>query len=88
VSRKAAWQQDQPSERAERAERRRKLLEALSCLNADQRFAVTAHYFEERSIAEICEAAGWSRSKVKVTLHRARTKLAKLLAQALEEDHA
>ena len=51
----------------------------LSELPADDRLLLTMHYLEERPLAEVAEATGWSLSKTKVKSFRAKKKLRKLL---------
>jgi RNA polymerase sigma-70 factor, ECF subfamily len=51
----------------------------LSELPADDRLLLTMHYLEERPLAEVAEAIGWSLSKTKVKSFRAKKKLRKLL---------
>jgi len=53
----------------------------LAELAPRDRLAITLSYLEERSVAEIAELTGWSKSMVKVQLHRARKRLAKICAQ-------
>lgn len=51
----------------------------LGELPADDRLLLTMHYLEERSLAEVAEATGWSLSKTKVKSFRAKNKLRKSL---------
>lgn len=44
----------------------------------DYRLVVTMYYLQELSYEEICDVTGWTMSKVKVTLHRSKTKLREL----------
>lgn len=67
------------------AEARCAILNALGELTADQKTTIVLFYFEEMSIEEIRTATGWSTSKVKVLLHRGRSKLRKHLEPYLEE---
>lgn len=53
-------------------ERRFYINEILNRLPANESLVLRLFYLNENSIAEICEMTGWSESKVKVTLHRAR----------------
>jgi RNA polymerase sigma factor (sigma-70 family) len=52
---------------------------AVRCLPKHQAQAVTLHYLEEASVAEIAEVMGCAESTVKVHLHRGRQALAKRL---------
>jgi RNA polymerase sigma-70 factor, ECF subfamily len=49
----------------------------LSVLGPDDRLAVGLFYAQEHNLAEIGHMLGWGLAKVKVRLHRARTKMAK-----------
>ena len=51
----------------------------LAELPADDRLLLTMHYLEERPLAEVAEATGWSLSKTKVKSFLAKNKLRKLL---------
>ncbi len=58
--------------------------EALDCLNPHESLVLRLFYLNENCIDEICEITGWSESKVKVLLHRARKNLEKLLKRKLK----
>lgn len=62
--------------------------DTLAKLAPRDRLVLTLHYLEGRSMAEIAELAGWSRSMAKVQAWRARSRLRKLLEDAgwKEED--
>jgi RNA polymerase sigma-70 factor (ECF subfamily) len=57
------------------------LLRAIHELKPTQRAAIVLHYFEDRPIAEVADILGGSPGAVKVTLHRARHRLAELLGE-------
>jgi len=50
----------------------------LAELSPRDRLVMTLTYLEERNVAEVSELTGWSKSMVKVQLHRARKRLAKI----------
>jgi RNA polymerase sigma-70 factor (ECF subfamily) len=52
------------------------LARLLLALKPNERITVQWLYFEEKSVAEICDLTGWKPSKVKVMAFRARQKLA------------
>lgn len=72
-----------PADAFLRKEEAFRLVEALKELTRNQRLAVVWFYFEDMSVAEIAGSTGWSESKVKVTLHRGRQKLRKILADEI-----
>ncbi|MCC5904888.1 MAG: RNA polymerase sigma factor [Balneolaceae bacterium] len=55
--------------------------EAMKELTADEALALQLFYLEEYSIKETGEITGWSESKTKVLLHRARKKLKEILTE-------
>ena len=58
----------------------RKLLEQmLARLSPDDRLLVTLLHLEERSVDEIHQLTGWSRTTIKVRAFRARSKMKKML---------
>ena len=57
-------------------ETRELLARLLLALKPNERKTVQWLYFEEKSVAEICDLTGWKPSKVKVMAFRARQKLA------------
>ncbi len=59
----------------------------LAQLPPRDRLVLTLHYLDELSTAEIGERCEWSRTMVKVQLHRARKKLERIL-QAAESEEA
>ncbi len=62
------------------------LLRAIAELPAAQRVAVVLFYFEDRPIAEIMNILGSSEGAVKMSLQRARGRLAELLAEGVDDD--
>lgn len=65
-------------------EREYHINEILTRLAAGESLVLRLFYLNENSIAEICEITGWSESKVKVTLHRARKNMEKQLTKKLK----
>jgi RNA polymerase sigma factor (sigma-70 family) len=55
------------------------LVRAIRQLPATQRAAVVLFYFEDRPVAELADILGMAPGAAKVTLHRARKRLAALL---------
>ena len=62
------------------------LLRAVAELSAAQRVAVVLFYFEDHPIAEIVDMLGSSEGAVKMSLQRARGRLAGLLAEEVNDD--
>jgi RNA polymerase sigma factor (sigma-70 family) len=62
------------------------LLRAIGELPAAQRAAVVLFYFEDRPIAEIVDVLGSSEGAVKMSLQRARRRLAELLTEEVGDD--
>jgi len=58
------------------------LYRLLEKLPPPDRLVLTLFYFEDCDLGEIATRAGWTRTLVKVRLHRARKKLKKLLDEA------
>jgi len=50
----------------------------LAELSPRDRLVMTLTYLEQRNIAEVAQLTGWSKSMVKVQLHRARKRLTKI----------
>ena len=63
----------------------RRIRQAVCGLSAAQRLAFSLFHLEDMDILRTAEAMGCSRNAVKVHLHRARRKLARLLANELQE---
>ncbi len=60
----------------------RELLEQmLARLSPDDRLLVTLLHLEERSVEEIHQLTGWSRTKIKVRAFRARSKMKKMVSK-------
>ena len=76
----AAERDDQPDAVAEDAERRRRVLDALSTLPADQRAALVLVDMEGYPVAEVAEMLGCAEGTVKSRCSRGRARLAGLLA--------
>jgi len=68
-----------PSDRSA-AEAAELVHETLAHLSPRDRLVVTLLHLEERSVKEVADLTGWSRSMVKVQAWRARKKLEKLLS--------
>jgi RNA polymerase sigma factor (sigma-70 family) len=70
-------------------ERERKILinEALDRLPPDESLVLRLFYLEECSIKEVETITGWSSSKVKVSLHRARKRMLAIL-NILQKENA
>ena len=62
------------------------LARAVGRLPMMQRATVVLFYFEDRPIAEIADILAIAPSTAKVHLHRARTRLAELLGEEVDED--
>jgi RNA polymerase sigma-70 factor (ECF subfamily) len=62
------------------------LFRCIRSLPATHRAAVALFYFEDRPVKEIASIMGWSEAATKVTLLRARQRLAKLLGEEVAED--
>jgi RNA polymerase sigma factor (sigma-70 family) len=54
---------------------------ALGRMKRDESLSLKLFYLEEHTIAEVAAITGWSSSKTKVTLHRARKSMKELLQQ-------
>jgi len=66
-------------EKAERNHLRFCVDAALNGLKPDESLSLKLYYLEEHTINEVAEITGWSVSKTKVTLHRARKSIKELL---------
>ena len=62
------------------------VLRAVSQLSPAQRAAVVLFYFEDRPVAEIADILGLAPGATKLTLHRARRRLAGLLREEPAEE--
>lgn len=54
-------------------------------LPPNESLALRLFYLEEENIKEVAEITGWSISKVKVTLHRARNNMYSTLGEILSQ---
>jgi RNA polymerase sigma-70 factor (ECF subfamily) len=76
-ARLAWWERREPGEQPQALDP--DLLHALRALSPQQRAAVSLHYLEDRSTAEIADLLGCSESTARVHLHRGRQALAQHL---------
>ena len=60
--------------------------QALAQLPTDQALVIRLFYLSELSLKEVSQATGFSKSKVKVSLHRGRTKLATALEEIMGDE--
>lgn len=60
--------------------------ETLALLPANESLVLRLFYLNENHINEICEMTGWTESKVKVLLHRARKNMEILLEKKLKSE--
>ena len=60
--------------------------ETLNLLPVNESLVLRLFYLNENRIDEICEMTGWTESKVKVLLHRARKDMESLLKRKLKSD--
>ncbi|TVQ68189.1 MAG: RNA polymerase sigma factor [Balneolaceae bacterium] len=67
--------------KAEKDHLKHYIQESFRCMKPDESLALQLFYLEEHTLMEISKIAGWSESKVKVTLHRARKTMKNLLEQ-------
>ena len=58
----------------------------LNQMKSDEAMVLRLFYLSELTIEEVIEVTGFSKSKVKVTLHRGRKSLAKILKQQLGKE--
>lgn len=70
----------QPEEQADRALRLRRILGAMSCLNADDCALVAMHDVDGLTIEELSAHTGLPGGTIKARLHRTRARLGRLLA--------
>ena len=77
-TRLAWWERREPTEQQPPA-LDPDLLRALGALSPQQRAAISLHYLEDRSTAEIADLLGCSESTARVHLHRGRLALAQHL---------
>ncbi|MBN2001159.1 sigma-70 family RNA polymerase sigma factor [candidate division KSB1 bacterium] len=67
-------------------ERRRIIKQALQKLSYNENTILTLFYLEEKSIRELQRITGFSKSNIKVILHRARKKLYQTLSTMLNQE--
>ena len=60
--------------------------ECLKNMPANESLVLRLFYLNENSLLEVSEITGWSESKVKVTLHRARKTMEKKLVRLLKHE--
>jgi RNA polymerase sigma-70 factor (ECF subfamily) len=72
---------DETIEQADLEEKQFIVNQALQRVSADSALALTLFYMQEYSIKEVCELTGWTESKTKVTLHRARHNMKKAICE-------
>jgi len=60
--------------------------EVLKVMSPNESLVLRLFYLNENSISEICEMTGWEKSKVKVTLHRARKSMEEKLNKLLNKE--
>lgn len=63
-----------------------RVAEALRSLPSRQRALVVLYYYEDRPLSESAELLGMSSGAAKVALHRARRKVAEMLALEVADD--
>uniref|UniRef100_UPI003216A713 RNA polymerase sigma factor n=1 Tax=uncultured Draconibacterium sp. TaxID=1573823 RepID=UPI003216A713 len=60
--------------------------EVLKIMAPNESLVLRLFYLNENNIAEICEMTGWTESKVKVTLHRARKSMEHTMRKLLNKE--
>ena len=70
----------------EQDQQKKYINEALAALPTDQALVLRLFYLSELSLKEVGEATGFSKSKVKVSLHRGRIKLAEELKRIMGDE--
>lgn len=70
---------------AEMEETRLALEQAMGNLDADERWLIESHYYEEMPLKEAAATLGWSLVKTKVKAMRARLKLRKAIGGLIKE---
>lgn len=69
-----------------KAEQQYFINETLNRLPANESLVLRLFYLNENHIDEICEMTGWTESKIKVLLHRARKNMEILLKKRLKSE--
>ena len=72
-------------EAAEQEEARMALEQAMGHLDADERWLIESHYYEEMPLKVAAATLGWSLVKTKVKAMRARYKLRKAIDELIKE---
>lgn len=72
---------DSPLMTMQQTEQQHLVNEGLLLLPPNESLALRLFYLEEESIKSVCDITGWTESNTKVTLHRARKNLGKVLNQ-------
>jgi len=86
---KAASLEPDDHEIAEKNESRHVLLsKALEKLDPEEKLILMLYYFEEKSVEEISQSSGLSRSNVKVKLFRMRNKLKEMMERMAKSELA
>ena len=67
-------------------DRKRVVNEALKMVKTDEALVLRLFYLSELKIDEVVEVSGFSQSKVKVTLHRARKSIASILREKFKRE--
>ncbi|TRX66336.1 RNA polymerase sigma factor [Carboxylicivirga sp. M1479] len=70
----------------EQDERKYYINETLKLMSANESLALRLFYLEELSITEVKDVTGWSNSKVKVVMHRARKSFYSYLNDILKKE--
>lgn len=78
------WEVDGPDQILERGELKQEILAAIQTLPPNQCAVITLRDIEQWSAAEVCNALELSETNQRVLLHRARTKVRRVLADYLK----
>ncbi|MCL2446555.1 MAG: RNA polymerase sigma factor [Oscillospiraceae bacterium] len=84
------WQEETdtdllPSENYDKAEAKALVAQLIAQLPEDQRLVVLMRYYDDMEVAQVAQTLALPEGTVKSRLHRARTKLADMLAQAQDK---
>ena len=77
---------DDFSKKSDRQHRRLIVNRALNLMKADEALVLRLFYLSELKMEEVVEVTGFTLSKVKVTLHRARKSLANILNEKFQRE--
>lgn len=83
---KTSSSKEEAAKMADTNNRKQVIYSALDQMKPDEALVLRLFYLSELTIAEVMEVTSFSKSKVKVTLHRARKNLAKLLKNQLGKE--